>query len=151
MKVIRELQEADFNLEKHPSIRCFVGNLAGALLKSDLAISKTGTVTMECAFFGVPTVTLYKTSLLTYEIAKRIVTVKSLTMPNLLAGEEVYPEFIQHAATPENIANAALELLNNESRRTKIKSKLAKIVAALGEAGASERAATMILSLLRTV
>ena len=59
-------------------------------------------MTMECAFFGVPTVTLYKTSWLTYQIAKRIVTVKSLTMPNLLAGETVYPEFIQDDATPEN-------------------------------------------------
>ena len=59
------------------------------------------------------------------------------TMPNMLADEEVYPEFIQSAATPENIAGAALELLQNESRRQKIKSQLAKIVSSLGEPGAS--------------
>ena len=68
-------------------------------------------------------------------------------MPNLLANEEVYPEFIQNAATPENIAGAALELLQNESRRQKIKSQLAEIVSSLGEPGATERAATAILSL----
>ena len=96
-----------------------IGNLPQALAEADLAIASTGTVTMECAFFGVPTVTLYKTSWLNYEIAKRIVTVKWPTMPNLLANEEVYPEFIQNAATPENIARAALELLQNESRRQK--------------------------------
>ena len=80
---------------------------------------------MECAFFGVPAVTLYKTSWFNFEIAKRIVTVKWATMPNILANEEIYPEFIQSAATPENIAGAALELLQNESRRQKIKSQLA--------------------------
>ena len=58
---------------------------AGSAREADIAIASTGTVTMECALFGVPTVTLYKTSWLTYQIARRIVTVKSLTMPNLLA------------------------------------------------------------------
>jgi lipid-A-disaccharide synthase len=124
-----------------------IGELPWALAESDVAIASTGTVTMECAFFGVPTVTLYKTSWLTYQIAKRIVTVKSLTMPNLLAGEAVYPEFIQNDATPENLSRAALELLQDEARRTQIKTQLAKIIAALGEPGAPKRAAAAILSL----
>jgi lipid-A-disaccharide synthase len=124
-----------------------IGELPWALAETDVAIASTGTVTMECAFFGVPTVTLYKTSWLTYEIAKRIVTVKSLTMPNILAGEEIYPEFVQAEATPENISRAAVELLQDESRRRKIKSQLAKIISSLGEPGAAGRAATAILSL----
>jgi lipid-A-disaccharide synthase len=124
-----------------------IGELPWALAESDVAIASTGTVTMECAFFGVPTVTLYKTSWLTYEIGRRIVTVKSLTMPNLMADEEVYPEFIQKAATPENLANATLELLQNETRRQKIKSQLAQIIASLGVTGAPKRAAEAILSL----
>jgi lipid-A-disaccharide synthase len=126
-----------------------IGNLTQALTQADAAIASTGTVTVECAFFGVPTVTLYKTSWMTYEIARRIVTVKSLTMPNLLAGGEVYPEFIQNAATPESIARVALDLLQDESRRAKIKSQLAKIVSSLGEPGAAKRAADAILSLFR--
>ena len=124
-----------------------IGNLPAALAEAEVAIASTGTVTMECAFFGVPTVTLYKTSALTYQIAKRIVTVKSLTMPNLLAGEEVYPEFIQHEATPENVSHAALELLRDEARRGKIKSQLAQVIATLGEPGAASRAAAAILGL----
>jgi lipid-A-disaccharide synthase len=126
-----------------------IGELPWALAEADVAIASTGTVTMECAFFGVPTVTLYKTSWLTYQIAKRIVTVKSLTMPNLLAGETVYPEFVQHDATPENLSRAALELLQDETRRQIIKSQLAKIIALLGEPGAAGRAAAAILSLFR--
>jgi lipid-A-disaccharide synthase len=125
-----------------------IGELPWALAESDVAIASTGTVTMECAFFGVPTVTLYKTSWLTYEIGRRLVTVKSLTMPNLLAGVEVYPEFIQTAASPENLAGAALTLLQDETCRTKIKAQLAGIISSLGEPGAPKRAAAAILSLM---
>ncbi len=130
-----------------PNVEIQIGNLPEFLALTDIAIASTGTVTMECAFFGVPAVTLYQTSWFNFAIAKRIVTVKWATMPNILAHEEVYPEFIQSAATPENIAGATLELLQNESRRQKIKSQLAKIVSSLGEPGASHRAATAILSL----
>jgi len=125
-----------------------VDDLPAALSRADLAISKTGTITLECAGFGVPTVTLYKTTWLTYQIARRIVTVKSLTMPNLLADEEVFPEFVQGAATPENLAGAALELLQDETRRRAIKSRLEKIISSLGEPGAAKRAAAAVLSLL---
>jgi len=125
-----------------------IGELPWALAEADVALASTGTVTMECAFFGVPTVTLYKTSWLTYQIAKRIVTVKSLTMPNLLAGETVYPEFIQNEATPENLARAVLELLEDEVRRTQIQGQLAKIIGSLGSPGAPQRAAAAILNLL---
>jgi lipid-A-disaccharide synthase len=130
-----------------PNVEIQVGNLPQALTEADVAIASTGTVTMECAYFGVPAVTLYKTSWSTYQIARRLVTVKSLTMPNLLAGEEVYPEFVQNTATPQNIAGAALELLQNESRRQHIKSQLAGIVASLGGPGACERAATALVGL----
>ena len=122
---------------------------AEALQQADLAIASTGTVTLECAFFGVPTVTLYKTSWGTYQIARRIVKVPSLTMPNLLASEPVYPEFIQDAATPANLARAALELLNDPARRQTIQSKLEKLVTTLGEPGACRRAAEAIVSLLK--
>ena len=124
-----------------------IGNLPEALAQADVAIASTGTVTVECAFFGVPTVTLYKTSWSTYQIAKRIVKVKWLTMPNILADEEVFPEFVQGAATPDHIAGAALELLQNEPRRIQIKKRLAEVVSSLGGSGANSRAAAMILNL----
>lgn len=129
------------------NLKVQIGELPWALSESDVAIASTGTVTMECAFFGVPTVTLYKTSWLTYQIAKRIVTVKSLTMPNLLAGEPVYPEFIQNDATPENLSRAALELLQDKTRQAQIKAQLGKIISSLGEPGAAGRAAAAVLSL----
>jgi lipid-A-disaccharide synthase len=129
------------------TVKIQTGKLPAALAKATVAIASTGTVTMECAFYGVPTVTLYKTSWLTYEIARRIVTVKSLTMPNLLAGEEVMPEFIQHDAIGYNLAQAAVKLLQSEPRRAKIKKRLIQIVSTLGKPGASQRAAAAILEL----
>lgn len=125
-----------------------VGNLPQALRQADVAIASTGTITMECAYFGVPTVAIYKTSWSTYEIARRIVTVKWLAMPNLLAGEEIFPEFIQHEATAENISRAALEWLRDDARRQAVKAKLAKVIASLGGPGATARAADAIVSLL---
>jgi lipid-A-disaccharide synthase len=124
-----------------------VGNLVPALREADIAIAKTGTVTMECAFFGVPAVTLYKGSWLNYQIARHFITVKTFTMPNLLANEEVYPEYLQNELTPENLAGAALDLLQNDARRQKIKAQLARVIASLGEPGAPERAAEAVLSL----
>ncbi len=124
-----------------------IGNVSDALAQADLAITKTGTVTMECAFFGVPAVTIYKKSLMGLAIDLGIITVKSFTMPNLMAGEAVYPEFLADAVTPENVAIAALRLLRDEPRRQYIQSQLTKIIASLGEPGASKRAATTILSL----
>ncbi len=125
-----------------------VGGLADALATADLAIAKSGTVTLECAFHGVPAVVLYKTSWPTYWIGRRVLSVDYLAMPNLLANEPLFPEFIQHAATPENISGAATELLGDDIRRQAIKTRLAKVVASLGEPGATTRAAEAIISLL---
>jgi lipid-A-disaccharide synthase len=125
-----------------------VGGLAEALAEADLAISKTGTITMECAFFGVPTVTMYIASGVTYQIGRRLVKVKWASMPNLIANEAVFPEFIQHDATPDNISHAALQLLQNQPRREKVRAKLAEVIASLGTPGASRRAAEAILAVM---
>jgi lipid-A-disaccharide synthase len=133
-----------------PDLQIQIGNLPATLAQTDLALAKTGTVTMECAFFGVPAVTLYQGSWLNYQIARHFITVKTFTMPNLLANAEVYPEFLQTALTPENLAYAALDILNHEERRQKIKSQLQQVVASLGKPGAPARAADAVLSLLTT-
>lgn len=125
-----------------------VGDLPEALAATDVAIASTGTVTTECAWFGVPTVALYKTSWTTYQIGRRIVKVKYLTMPNLLADEPVFPEFIQAAANPDNIARATVELLRDAPRRARIKARLAEIATSLGAPGASRRAAQAVLHTL---
>jgi lipid-A-disaccharide synthase len=130
------------------SLEIQIGSLAEALAQTTIAIASTGTVTMECAFFGVPTVAIYKTSWSTYQIGRRIIQVKYLAMPNLLANEAIFPELIQHDATADNIARTVLDLLNDPQRREAIRAKLTKVVESLGGPGASQRAAQAILRLL---
>jgi lipid-A-disaccharide synthase len=130
-------------------LEILAGEMKDALSRADLALSKSGTITMECAMLGVPAVVFYKTTWPTYLIAKQIVSVPYLAMPNLLAGEQIFPEFVQRAATAENIAHAALELLRDEARRQAVKAKLEKVVASLGGPGANARAADAIISLLK--
>lgn len=129
-------------------VRAQVGGLDRVLVRSDLALASTGTVTMECALFGVPAVAMYRTSWLTYQIGRRIVTVPFIAMPNLIAREEVLPELVQDAATPDNVAAAAVELLQNPARRAAIRARLAEVVASLGGPGASTRAAEAILDVM---
>lgn len=131
-----------------PNFHIQVGHLDAALRSATIALASTGTVTMECALFKVPTIALYKTSWSTYQIGKRIVTVNFLAMPNLLAGEAVFPEFVQDAATGPNLAQAALGLLQDESRRQAMQVKLGQIIAGLGTPGANGRAARAIWNLL---
>lgn len=131
-----------------PEVQVQIGGLAESLAQADVALASSGTVTMECAYFNVPTVVLYKLSWPEYQVGKRIVRVKFIAMPNLLANEAVFPEFIQHAATAENLANAALELLGDGARRGRVRAKLREIIGLLGQPGASRRAAREVVGLL---
>ena len=127
-----------------PGLETIVGGLARSLAEATLAVASTGTVTLECAFSGLPAVTLYKTSWGTYQVGRRVVTVKHLAMPNLLANETIYPEFIQDAATPEALAGAAVDLLLDPIRSDQVRAKLLGVAKSLGEPGASLRAARAI-------
>ncbi len=142
--------EAMAELAKSLGVDCEIqiGNLSQALGHADIAIASTGTVTMECALFGLPTVTLYKKFLLETGFQLGIIKTRWFTMPNILANEEVYPEFLHSTATPENISRAALELLQDQSRRAEIKNKLAAVISSVGGPGASMRAARAITALL---
>jgi len=125
-----------------------IGRLHEALATADLAIASSGTVTLECAWFGVPTVVMYKVSPFEYEVGRRIAKVPYIAMPNLLAGEEVFPEFIQHEATPDHLAGSALRFLTDDALRTETRDKTNHAVATLGEPNACRRAAQAVLSLL---
>jgi lipid-A-disaccharide synthase len=139
-------QAKTFQLPGNLEVQC--GGLACALAEASLALACTGTVTLECACFGVPAVAFYKTSWANYQIGKRIVEVKYLAMPNLLANEQVFPEFIQDEATPEKLSSAGLELLQNRERRAQVQTKLKAVVGSLGPPGAATRAARQIISLM---
>lgn len=120
------------------------------LSRATVSITASGTATLECAFFGVPTIVIYQVAWPTYLVGRMLVKVDHLAMPNVLAGETVFPEFIQHRATPAAIAQEALDLLTNKTRRAAMKAKLSAIVEGLGGPGASERAAELIVAEMQT-
>jgi lipid-A-disaccharide synthase len=128
-----------------PWLQLQVGGLAESLREAELAIASSGTVTMECAWFCVPTIVMYRTSWSTYALGKRFIHVPFLAMPNLLAKEAVYPELIQNEATPDAVSRLALDLLTHAEKRELMRRKLSEVMASLGPPGASRRAATILM------
>jgi lipid-A-disaccharide synthase len=119
------------------------------LNKSDFALVCSGTATLETAILEKPFVIIYKTSLLNYLLYRPLIKVPYIGIVNVMAGEEIIPEFIQFGASPKKIAKQTLEILNNPAKLQKIKTELAKIKSSLGEPGASARAAKLILDFLQ--
>ena len=118
---------------------------AAAMQRASVGIIASGSATLEAAYFRLPYVLIYKVAWPTYLAARLVVNVKYLGMPNLLANKEVVAEFIQHRAKPNTIAKAALQLINDPAARDEMISEFDRIVAKLGEGGASERAARAIV------
>lgn len=130
------------------SVEIRIGGLEPTLRSCTLCLASTGSVTMECARFGVPTITLYRTSWLTYQLGKRLITVPFLSMPNILAEKELMPEFVQDAAQPTAIAQKAKNLLENAQERGRIHQALKTLMQTFGSGGASQRAAAAVLQRL---
>ena len=134
-------------LAARPQIDIRVGGLAESLSEAAIALASSGTVTLECAWFGVPTVVIYRVAWSTYELGRRLVRVPYIAMPNLLANRALYPELIQHEVSPDRIAQEALALLKDPARRAEIRTALGETIASLGGSGASHRAARLIRGL----
>jgi len=125
-----------------------LGGLAEGLRNASVAMASTGTVTLECAWHGVPTVALYRTSPVTYAVGRRIVTVKHLAMPNILAGGPVIPEFVQDEATPDRLAEAAIGYIQDPETSARTRRRLLDLASTLGDRGTADRAAAAIQELL---
>ncbi|BAY77026.1 lipid-A-disaccharide synthase [Nostoc linckia NIES-25] len=120
---------------------------------ADLAISKSGTVNLELALLNVPQVVVYRLNPITAWIARKFLK-GSLTFaspPNLVAMKPIVPEFLQEEATPENIIQAAMELLINPIRRQQTLADYQEMQRNLGEIGVCDRAAQEILGMLEGV
>ena len=127
------------------SMRVVEGDTDTVLASSDLALTASGTATVQNALHDTPMVIVYRTSPMTYRLARRLVRVDAIGMVNLIAGEKIVPELVQDAFTPDAVAREAVAILTDPVRTARIREGLARVRAKLGGSGASRRAAEAIL------
>jgi len=113
--------------------------------KMDIVLTSSGTATLENALLGLPMVVVYRLSWPTYLLARSIIRVPYIAMANLLAGRALVPELIQHDATSDSIARAALDMLGDPKKLSSVRRELLDLRQTLGGPGAIERAARAIL------
>ncbi len=127
------------------AIQIKVDETAAIMQRAWAGIVASGSATLEAAYFRLPFVLIYKVAWPTYLAARLVVNVQYLGMPNLLAGKEVVPEFIQQRAKPSAIVKAVQPLIENGDAREQMISEFDVIIPKLGDSGASERAARAII------
>ncbi len=114
------------------------------IYESSLVLTASGTATLETAVIGRPMVVVYKTGLVTYHIARRMVKLDNIALVNLVLGKKVVPELIQNEATPRRIF-AELEKFRTDSSYVQaVKKELDRVPKILGNADASRMAARLI-------
>jgi lipid-A-disaccharide synthase len=114
----------------------------------EMMIAASGTVTLEAAILGTPLVVVYKVNPLTYWLGKRLIKVQHVALANIVAGEAVAPELIQHEANPEHIAREAIAILGDSDRQAWIRQRFAEVRDSVGKPGASARTAAIALELM---
>ena len=110
-----------------------------------IAIAASGTATLETSLMKVPTVIIYRVATLTYLIGKVLVKIPNIGLPNIVAGRRILPELLQHDVTPALIADESIRLLLDDAARRQALSDLDEVHVKLGEAGAVNRVAQVIL------
>ncbi len=117
---------------KDSQIPVVTGQTPEIINGADLVITSSGTATLETAYFETPMVVIYKTGWMTYQIARRLVNLKAIAMVNLIAGEHIVPELIQHDASAKNISGEVIGLLTDKNRYDAMIGALHKVGQRLG-------------------
>ena len=132
-------------LDQYNNVSAVSGKTYDLLMKAKAALVTSGTATLETALFGVPEVVCYKGSFLSYEIGRRLVKVKFISLVNLIMDKLVVKELIQHDMNVKNLKMQLNELLSNEQRISQLKKDYADLKDLLNEKeSASVKAARLI-------
>ena len=118
------------------------------LRRSDAAMIVSGTATLEAALLGVPLVVCYRGSFLSYQIARRFIRVRYISLVNLILDREVVSELIQDDFNHENLKSELTRILDDSRARNKMKDDFIRLRQVVGDTGASRRAAEKIIGYL---
>ena len=133
---------------KELDIRVSDSNRYDLMASCDAVVAASGTVILELAILGIPTVATYRVSPKTYFLGKMLTKLKNFTLVNLIAARSVIPELLQDHVTPVNIARELALILEEKDVREKILSGLSDVREKLGNPGASKRAAEIARELI---
>ncbi|MGN6490840.1 MAG: lipid-A-disaccharide synthase [Agriterribacter sp.] len=140
----------DALLKDYNNVKSVSGKTYNLLMQSKAALVTSGTATLETALFGVPEVVCYKGSPVSYEIAKRVIKIKYISLVNLIMDKPVVKELIQNDLTPGNLKKELTDILTNNERIAQIKTDYANLRSLLSEGGhASSNAAKAISNFLK--
>jgi lipid-A-disaccharide synthase len=131
-----------------PPITVMFGHAHEAMEAADLVIVASGTATLEAALLKKPMIITYKMSGLSWQILKRMRLQPYVGLPNILAERFVVPELLQNDATPENISQTAIALLNDKNQLSDIKSEFTRIHHLLQQ-NTAEKAANVVLGFVK--
>lgn len=140
-----EVEKIISQTEEIPNQLCLTQNeTREAIAASDVAAVASGTATLETALLGTPLVVVYKESNINYKLFMPIINVEHFGLVNLVAGQRVATELIQHDFTPQRLADELLKLLEQENNQA-MRKRLKDVVSVLGDGGASHQAARAVL------
>jgi lipid-A-disaccharide synthase len=136
-------------LDKAPAgLTVLPGRAQQVMAQARLLLAASGTATLQAALAGAPTVVVYKTGGLNYALARMLIKVEHIAMPNLVAGRRLLPELIQGEATPEAVAAEGLALLDDGPRRQEMLEGLGEVKTAMGGPGATRRVAELAVQIM---
>jgi lipid-A-disaccharide synthase len=149
--VAEEVRQAAAGWAVPPRIVVDTTGKRAAFRTARAALAASGTVTLELALAGVPTVAAYRVAVIEAAIARRMIKVPSVILANLVLDENVVPEFLQEACTPERLADALIPLLSDTPARRGQCDAFARLdaIMQIGEAVPSRRAASIVCGLAR--
>ena len=131
--------------KKCSNIKLLFGETYSILRHSDAAIINSGTASLEAALIGVPQVVCYGGNEISYQIAKRVVKLKYISLANLIMDKGLFKELIQHDCTPQKISQELDNLLDNCVYREKMMADYRNVWDVLGGKGASEKVARAMI------
>ena len=135
------------NEEDYKDITCITGMARDVMAASDVILVSSGTATLEAALLARPMVVTYKVSALSYHLFKYMTHVDMYALANHIYGEKPVPEFIQHDATPGNLASSILKFLQDEKEYSRVVKGLKKVRATLNNAD-NTKAADVIFNII---
>ena len=142
---VDSLPEQVYEPARKAGIKIVFNQTYDLLSHATAAVVTSGTATLETALFRVPQVVVYRTSAITYAIAKRLIRVPFISLPNLIANREVVRELIQDDFSTENLKEELQRIFSNVVYKGEMLQGYDLIREKIGESSASENAADLIL------